>query len=83
VGAKVGPLFADDAETAEALFEALAAFAPDEPLFIDVPESNAVALELVLRRHMAEVFGCARMYLGPAPALEHERIFGITTFELG
>lgn len=25
----------------------------------------------------------ARMHLGPAPALVHERIFGVTTFELG
>jgi hypothetical protein len=30
-----------------------------------------------------EVFGCARMYLGPPPALAHRRIFGVTTFELG
>jgi hypothetical protein len=36
------------------------------------------------RRHaMAEVFGCARMYLGPAPPLPWAQIFGITTFELG
>jgi hypothetical protein len=32
---------------------------------------------------MVEVFGCARMYLGPAPALAHEHVFGVTTFELG
>jgi hypothetical protein len=32
---------------------------------------------------MREVFGCARMYLGPAPALPEAEIFGVTTFELG
>jgi hypothetical protein len=32
---------------------------------------------------MEEVFGTARMYLGDPPALAHERIFGVTTFELG
>ena len=32
---------------------------------------------------MTEVFGCARMYFGPVPAIRHERVFGVTTFELG
>jgi hypothetical protein len=32
---------------------------------------------------MVEVFGCARMYLGPPPVLAHDRVFGVTTFELG
>jgi len=32
---------------------------------------------------MVEVFGCARMYLGPPPDIARRRIFGITTFELG
>lgn len=82
-GAKIGPLFADDVATAEALFEALAAFVPGEPVFIDVPEVNAWAMSMVARREMREVFGCARMYLGPTPNLEESRIYGITTFELG
>jgi hypothetical protein len=83
VGAKIGPLFADDIEVADSLFDALAAFAPGEPIFIDVPETNAEAVRLVERRGMEEVFGCARMYLGPAPQLDDRRVFGITTFELG
>jgi len=82
-GAKIGPLFADDATTAEALFDALAAFVPGEPVFIDVPEVNAWAMSMVARHEMREVFGCARMYLGPTPNLEESRIYGITTFELG
>ena len=82
-GAKIGPLFADDVATAEALFEALAAFVPGEPVFIDVPEVNAWAMSMVARREMREVFACARMYLGPTPSLEESRIYGITTFELG
>jgi hypothetical protein len=32
---------------------------------------------------MGEVFGCARMYYGPIPDMPWDRIFGITTFELG
>lgn len=82
-GCKVGPLFADDAPAAEALYTHLAEFAAGGPLFIDAPENNPAAMELVKRHGMKEVFGCARMYLGPPPVLAHERIFGITTLELG
>ncbi|QRQ85242.1 hypothetical protein [Cupriavidus oxalaticus] len=82
-GCKIGPLFADDADAAEALYTRLAAFASGGPLFLDVPENHPAAMALAHRHGMAEVFGCARMYLGPAPGLVHKRIFGITTFELG
>ncbi|MND26289.1 putative acetyltransferase [compost metagenome] len=82
-GCKVGPLFADDARAAEALYAQLAPFAAGGPLFLDAPENNPAAMELVQRHGMTEVFGCARMYLGPVPALRHERVFGVTTFELG
>ncbi|WP_428607564.1 GNAT family N-acetyltransferase [Sedimenticola sp.] len=82
-GCKIGPLFADDSQIADALYEQLAGFAAGGPLFLDAPENNPAAMALVQRHRMTEVFGCARMYLGPAPALAHERIFGITTFELG
>lgn len=82
-GFKIGPLFADDAPAAEALFARLAGFAAGGPLFLDVPENNPAAMELVRRHRMTEVFGCARMYLGPPPDLAPGRIFGVTTFELG
>ena len=82
-GCKIGPLFADDAGAAEGLYARLAAFASGGPLFLDAPENNPAALELVKRHSMVEVFGCARMYLGPPPDLAHHRIFGVTTFELG
>ncbi|MNC64882.1 hypothetical protein D3C75_1151180 [compost metagenome] len=82
-GCKIGPLFADDARAAEALYVQLAAFAAGGPLFLDAPENNPAAMALVRQHGMVEVFGCARMYLGPIPALAHERVFGVTTFELG
>jgi hypothetical protein len=40
-------------------------------------------LALARRHEMREVFRCARMYLGEPPELPWERIFGITTLELG
>ncbi len=82
-GCKIGPLFADDAQVAEALYARLAGFAVGGPLFLDAPENNPAAMTLVARHDMVEVFGCARMYLGQAPAVAHERVFGVTTFELG
>jgi GNAT superfamily N-acetyltransferase len=82
-GCKIGPLFADDAQAAEALYAHLARHAAGGSLFLDAPENNPAAMELAARHGMAEVFGCARMYLGPAPELAHERVFGLTTFELG
>ncbi len=40
-------------------------------------------MALVRAHGMREVFGCARMYLGPPPDLPGAEIFGVTTFELG
>ena len=82
-GCKIGPLFADDALAAKALYTHLAEFAAGGPLFLDAPENNPAAIEFVRQHRMIEVFGCARMYLGPPPVLAHERVFGVTTFELG
>jgi GNAT superfamily N-acetyltransferase len=82
-GFKVGPLFAADAGVAEDLLLGLGDHARGEPLFLDAPEANPAAIALARRRRMEEVFGCARMYLGPAPALPDHEIFGVTTFELG
>ncbi len=82
-GAKIGPLFADDAPTARALFAALAARAPAGPLYLDVPEPNAEAAALAREAGMAPVFETARMYTGAPPAIPLARVFGITSFELG
>jgi len=82
-GHKIGPLFADDSIVAEALFDELSARLAGQPIFLDVPECNPAAVELAHRHDMTEVFGCARMTLGPPPTLPWNEIFGVTTFELG
>jgi hypothetical protein len=83
-GYKVGPLFADSAAFAERLFVALKSFAPeDSPVFLDIPEANAAAVDLVNRHGMTVVFETARMYMGKRPDLSLDRLFGVTTFELG
>ncbi|MCC6194649.1 MAG: GNAT family N-acetyltransferase [Burkholderiales bacterium] len=83
-GYKVGPLFADDASLAEALFQALSMYAPEgTELFLDVPEHNRAGAALAERHGMGVVFETARMYTGSAPKLPLARLFGVTTFELG
>jgi len=82
-GWKVGPLFAADVDVARSLLDAMSARAEGQPLFLDVPENNADALALADEHGMGEVFGCARMYLGAPPPTPWQRVFGVTTFELG
>ena len=84
VGVKIGPLFADDPSVAQALFDALCASVPaGASLYLDVPEPNGAAVELARRAGMTVVFETARMYAGRAPDVPVERVFGVTTFELG
>lgn len=82
-GFKIGPLFSDNLQTADKLFVPLTRFASGKLVYLDTPENNPATRELVERYGMTEVFGCARMYLGPPPDVAHRRIFGITTFEFG
>lgn len=82
-GHKVGPLYAGDRASAERVLHGLAAYAAGEELFLDVPGLNESAVRLARELGLTERFETARMYQGPAPALPLDRIFGITTFELG
>lgn len=82
-GWKVGPLFADSPDVAEALVAALLAPVAPGPVFLDVPEPNAAAVALATSLGLSPAFETARMYRGDAPDLDLDRIFGITTLELG
>ncbi|NJM97714.1 MAG: GNAT family N-acetyltransferase [Phormidesmis sp. RL_2_1] len=83
-GYKIGPLFADTPQFAEALLLALTAYVPpNQPFYLDVPEANTQAVALAQAQGMSSVFETARMYSQKAPELPLNQIFGITTFELG
>ena len=82
-GYKICPLFADDTQVAEALLRACLNAAGEETVYIDIPVINTDAVELVRRYNGAYVFECARMYYGDPPEVPIQKIFGITTFELG
>jgi hypothetical protein len=83
-GWKIGPLAADDTCIARRLYHAAAAHATvGDPIFLDVPEINAAAQELICELGLMPVFETARMYTGPNPAIDLPKVFGVTTFELG
>ena len=82
-GTKIGPLYADDTQCALALLAALDTPDLQRPVIIDVPETNKAAVKLVESFAFAPAFETARMYTGPAPAIDMQRLFGVTTFELG
>ncbi len=83
-GFKIGPLNAESHHVAVELFLALAAAIPEQSeIFLDVPEPNQAAIQLAQNFGMTPVFETARMYTRHFPNLPLDKIFGITTFELG
>ncbi len=84
LGYKIGPLFADSEKIADDLLRSLCGYVPRfEPVFIDTPKPNSAALDLVKRHQMQAVFETVRMYTKEDPGLPMDRIFGVTSFELG
>ena len=84
VGYKVGPLFANTSQNAKLLFRVLKADVPKSvPIFLDVPQLNAMAVTMAEDFDMRVSFETARMYTGPAPELPWGRTFGLTSFEIG
>jgi GNAT superfamily N-acetyltransferase len=82
-GYKIGPLVADDRATAEVVLSALLASVGGGEIFLDVPSINRDAVALAQDLGLAPVFETARMYTGAIPPLRLERVFGVTSFELG
>ncbi|RXH25136.1 GCN5 family acetyltransferase [Bradyrhizobium nanningense] len=81
-GYKIGPLVADDRIAAETIVGALLASADGE-VFLDVPAVNREAIALAEALGLKPVFETARMYTGAIPSLRIDRVFGVTSFELG
>lgn len=83
VGYKVGPLFADTTKIASSLFQQFRSFVGKEKIYLDIPEVNKEAITLAKDYSMSPMFETARMYTKKAPDIDIQRIFGVTTFELG
>lgn len=86
-GYKIGPLFADTVDIAKGLLASVLTGIPDpdqdQTIFIDMPQPNAAAFALAKALGLEKVFETARMYSDHEPDIELDRIFGVTTFELG
>ncbi|MBU2709790.1 GNAT family N-acetyltransferase [Zooshikella sp. WH53] len=83
-GYKVGPLYADTLAFADAIFSSLIqSVDPLQPVYLDIPEVNQEALKLAERYKMKKVFETARMYTGKFPDLPLDKLYGVTSFEVG
>jgi len=83
-GYKIGPLFADTKDLANILFTASSNFAqPGSLIYLDTPEINQSAIQLAKELNMKKIFGTVRMYTKFKPNIDINRVFGVTTFELG
>lgn len=82
-GWKVGPLLAEDRDSAERLLRRFRQIAGEDPLTVDLPDNNPAAVSLARDLGMREVFGCVRMYYGPAPRIHDSQVFGVATLEVG
>jgi GNAT superfamily N-acetyltransferase len=82
-GRKIGPLVADDRSAAEAVLQALLATPGSNEIVLDIPAINRDAMALADSIGLKPTFETARMYTGPVPSLRLDRVFGVTSFELG
>ena len=83
-GYKIGPLFADNAKIANALYQSLCNQVEEgSEIFLDVPEINKAAVNLAESYGMNKVFSTTRMYTKPQPKIALHKIYGVTTLELG
>lgn len=83
IGHKLGPVIAPDAETARCLIESLAGVVGTKRIAIDIPETSETGAPLARHYGLVSAFSCARMYRLPAPVMDHGRLVGLTSFELG
>lgn len=83
-GYKTGPLFAENKEIAEKLLTALQNKIPLGTSFsLDIPEVNKESLKIAEKFDMEYSFETARMYKNGLPNINLQKVFGVTTYELG
>ena len=82
-GYKFGPVLAESPDLARRVICHLMSKAAGQNVQLDVPEPNAASLALAESLGLKPVFSCARMYYGPVPKVDVQRIYGVTSFEFG
>ena len=82
-GYKLAPLFAADASSAFDLAHDLSSAVAGSEISVDVPENNASAITMAAELGLSQSMGCAQMYQGDPPDLPWDKVFAITSSELG
>jgi hypothetical protein len=82
-GRKIGPLVADDRAAADAIIHALLASPGSSEIVLDIPAPNREGIALAESLRLKPTFETARMYTGAVSSLRLDRVFGVTSFELG
>lgn len=82
-GYKVGPLLASTPAVAERILAGLAAAAPSQSIYLDVPQPNVGAVALAKNLRMHAVLETAWMFSAGMPRLDLAKTFGMTSRGLG
>jgi hypothetical protein len=80
---RIGPLYAQSPEIANALIAALAKELGAASVALDVPDVNRPAVRLAEQIGLKPAFETARMYTGRNPDVDLAGTYGVTSFELG
>ena len=70
-------------QQAEAVLQALLARPGSHEIVLDIPAVTRDAIMIAECLGLKPTFETARMYTGPVPSLRLDRVFGVTSFELG
>lgn len=74
-GYLVGPLMADDKETAAELYESLQSCVPGETVLTEVFDVNSDALEIIEKQGWSHSWTFTRMYARAAPKMDWDRLY--------
>jgi hypothetical protein len=80
---RIGPLYAQSPEIANAVIAALAKQLGATAVALDVPDVNRPAVRLAEQIGLKPAFETARMYTGKNPDVDLAGTYGVTSFELG
>lgn len=82
-GYKIAPLFANTSDVAKELYFSLTEGVPGESVYIDVPEFNDRATAFVSELNMDSVLETVHMYNRFNYEVDFEKVYGVTSWELG
>lgn len=82
-GYRIGPLFAEKFEYADALIRALVDSIGGCKVYVDIPIPNSNAIKLVEKYNLEPIFETARMFTGQTTGIDLNTVFALTCLELG